>query len=82
MGEVLCSTLGGKKCPGTLEEHFCGGGCVKGQLKSKAWEALGAAPLSMRGCQGCVVLGWNLNILCDQICCWAPLEVKMSSFSC
>lgn len=57
MGEVLCSTLGGKKCPGTLEEHFCGGGCVKGQLKSKAWEALGAAPLSMRGCRGCVVLG-------------------------
>ena len=35
---------------GALEEHFYGGGCVKGHLRSKVREALGAAPLLMRAC--------------------------------
>lgn len=67
---------------GALEEHFCGGGCVKGHLRSKAREALGAAPLFMRACRGYVVLGCTLSMLCEQRSCWAPLAVKMSSFSC
>lgn len=67
---------------GALKDHFCGGGCVKGNLRSKAREPLWAAPLFTRGCWGYVVLGWNLSILCEQICCWAPLAVKMSGFSC